>query len=471
MTILGISDVTGNHSHSSIAILNESNILFALSHERTSRIKNDNTFPEETIKKALDYCNLSIKDIDCFACGYPPANYYNSLLQYNKNDLPRSMMHTLVNRPVELCKHLVPNLRKGLFDPQNTNGLFKMGITPEKFMFIDHHLAHVSAGYFSSGFDDCLAISYGGFAPHISGQNVGLGAVYRCQGDKIDFLEDIPMFAAGCFFSGITVALGFKYMQQEGKTMGLAAYGDPSICLDEMKKLGSRFDGTNWTKYEYWIDYIQTPRENVFLGSKSGKALTSLIEKYGPENVAAAAQRLWEENLKNFVNYLVKKYKTSKFILSGGVFLNVQLNSRIQANENVESIFMHPHTGDGSTTIGAAIEAHRKLSGKPVRPNIHDTGLGLEFSDMDIIKSWKSGSYKGNIDRIPGNISEYAAQKLAQGKIIGWFQGREEYGPRSLGHRCILGDPRDIAVKEKNSCHKKQRSLCTCCSLMSVRMR
>ena len=446
MNILGISDVTGNHSHSCVALMQDGTLKFALSQERFSRVKNDGRFPHEALQALFDHCDLGYKDIDFFACGYPPADYYGSLLQYSKLDLPRSFFNVLLSRPLQLSKYLLPNIQKALFDPKAANGLFDAGISSSQFKFYDHHLSHVSAGYFSSDFDDCIAISYGGFAPHINGQNVA-GAVYRCQGEKISWLEDIPMYAAGCYFSGIAVALGFTYMQQEAKTMGLAGYGDPSICYEELKTITTQFVDKLWVPYSFWIDYIMSPRKEVFLGSKSGRKLLKLIKNHGPQNVAAAAQKLWQENILRFVEYLSKKYDTSKFVLSGGTFLNVQIVKAIMKMPQITDVFLHPHTGDGSTTIGAMIEAHRELTGHPARIPLEDVGLGCEFSKEQIEKSIQAETHIFST-QVP-DIPKYVAQQLAQKKVIGWFQGREEYGHRSLGHRCILGDPRSPKVKEK----------------------
>jgi carbamoyltransferase len=447
MNILGISDVTGNHSHSCVALMQDGKLEFALSQERMSRVKNDGRFPHEALQALFNYSGSTYKDIDFFACGYPPADYYGSLMQYSKIDLPRSFANVMLFRPFQLSKYLLPNIRKALFDPKSSNGLFDAGIPQEKFKFYDHHLSHISAGYFSSEFDDCIGISYGGFAPHINGQNVA-GAVYRCLGEKISWLEDIPMQAAGCYFSGVAVALGFTYMQQEAKTMGLAGFGDPTICYDELKTITTQFINNKWEPYSYWIDYIMSPRKNVFLGTKSGRKLVKLIEKHGAENVAAAAQKLWQDNILRFVEYLSNKYKTFKFVLSGGTFLNVQIVKSILELPQITNVYLHPHTGDGSTTIGAMIEAHRELTGHPARIPLKDVGLGCEYSDQKI---------EDDIRRVGGpityskeqNIPKYVAEQIARKKVIGWFQGREEFGHRSLGHRCILGDPRYPEVKEK----------------------
>lgn len=457
MNILGISDVTGNHSHSCVAILQDGHLAFALSEERISRVKNDPRFPSAALQAALDYTGLRLNDIDAFACGYPPANYYGSLLHSGTFDLPRSVGNTLLRRPLKLGRYLLPNLKKGVLDPKASNGLFDMGVPAEKFRFVDHHRAHVSAGYFSSGFDEALAISYGGFAPHASGQNVA-GAVYYCQGDAIELLEDIPMYATGCYVSGVTVALGFRYMEQEGKTMGLAKTADYHDCYDKVRKLTSRFRQGEWKKYKYWIDYIMSPRADVFLGSKSGHRLEKLIAHHGGPSVAAAAQRLWEKNIVHLVRHYQARHGIRNLVLTGGTFLNGHINRLLAELQGIDAIYVFPHTGDGSTAIGAALETHRELTGTPARPKVFDTGWGVDHTEASIETAIRHFGSKISYEKI-GNPALYAAKQLATGKIVGWFQGREEYGPRTLGHRCILGDPRSMKIKVRMTRDIKGREL------------
>ncbi|MBN1998460.1 hypothetical protein JW935_12955 [candidate division KSB1 bacterium] len=440
MNILGISDVTGNHSHSCVALLQDGELTFALSQERLSGVKNDSRFPYGAIDALLDYSGLTLDRIDYFACGYPPSRYYSGLLQRSRLDLPRSLFYAGLNAPFTLARYLAPNIKKGLFDPAMANGLYQLGVSKDKFQFVDHHLAHVNAAYRSSPFDNAIGISYGGFAPHADGQNMA-GAVYRCCGKKITFLENIPMPATGCYYSGAGIAMGFRYMEQEGKIMGLAAQENPQICLDQVKKITTTFNGERWIPYAYWIDYIFSPRQKVFLNSRSGRRFTKLLKLYSRAAVAAAVQQLWQNNITGLVQHLAKKYVCRKFILAGGVFSNVQINAQLAALDVVENLFVHPFPADGSTTLGAMYTVYTDKTGRDLHVPLSDMGLGMEFSDAEIagiLKNYNSSIHYSKVKNVPSGV----ARALADGKIVGWFQGREEYGPRSLGHRCLLGDPR-----------------------------
>ena len=140
MNIVGISDVTGNHSHSCVALLQDGKLTFAQSQERISRVKNDSRFPTDALHNALEYAGLSLSDIDYFACAYPPANYYGSLMQHGIFDLPRSFGAAALRHPLTLGKYLAPNLKKGMFDPKSANGLFDLNVSPQKFFFVDRQV-------------------------------------------------------------------------------------------------------------------------------------------------------------------------------------------------------------------------------------------------------------------------------------------------------------------------------------------
>ncbi len=454
MNILGISDVTGNHSHSCVALLQDGQLTFALSRERLSGIKNDSRFPSDAIEVLLKQNGLTLEDIDYFACGYPPSRYYAALLKRNLFDLPRSLVTAARHAPATLLKYAFPNLKKGLFDPKVANGLLDMGVAKQKFYFTGHHLAHVNAAYRSSPFDHAIGVSYGGFAPHIDGQNVA-GAVYRCRGNKLAFLQNIPMPASGCAFSGAGVALGFRYMAQEGKTMGLAAKGNPQTCLEQVKKITTVFKDDAWQAYPYWIDYIFSPRQKVFLNCKSGRRLTGLAGRYSPADVAAAVQKVWQDNITGLIDYLARAYRCRNFVLAGGVFANVQINAKIAALDTVDRIFVHPFPGDGSTTLGAMYSLYTEKTGRSLRVPLTDMGLGTAYRDDEIAAVLENFAGTVHFATVK-NLPRYAAKAIADGKIVGWFQGREEYGPRSLGHRCLLGDPR-FADSRVRLTHIKQR--------------
>lgn len=437
MIVLGISDITGNHSHSCIAIVTNGHLKFALSQERQSRIKNDSQFPTTSIQAGLDYLGLTLSDIDAVACAYPPAHYYSGLLSHGWGNAFRTIGHAMAGKPHQFLRYIFPNLKKALFDPKG-NAFITRGIAENNFYYIDHHLAHVTAAYAASSFDRALAVSYGGFAPHADGTNVS-GAVYLCNNNSVQWIEDIPMCATGCWYSGITVALGYRYMQQESKTMGLSALGNPDRCYTNLSRLSTRFQSGRWQCSSHWLDSITSPRSDVFLNTYTGKCLSRLLQSVPPQDVAAAAQKIWQENIVAYIRNLVKRYPVEHLILTGGTFQNIIINTALAGMPEIKNTYIHPHPGDGSTPIGAALSFFQTKTGTLVRAPLSDTGLGCEFNDNTIYKVLRRYGNRINIKKI--KKIEYTADRLAKKRIIGWFQGREEYGNRSLGHRCILASP------------------------------
>ena len=454
MNILGISDMTGNHSHSCAVLLQDGKLLFALSKERTSRIKNDHRFPIDVIEKLLSCTHLNPWDIDQVVCPYPPPLYYRSLFSNHWLDLPRSLAHTAILAPWSLAKTVIPNIRKSIFDPREDHDLHKAGITLQP-LYVDHHKSHVAAAYAESPFDDCLGISWGGFAPHLNGKNVA-GAVYRCQGEKISFLEDIPMPATGCTYSGFTVSLGLKYMQQESKVTALATLGNPKPAIDELYSVVTRFLDGKWHPYPYWVDYILSPRATVFMKTRTARKLDKWKNKYTPQDIAAAAQEAWSETVINAIRHFCSVYKCSKLALAGGTFLNHAINQKLLQQNEVDAIFIHPHTGDGSTPIGAALLTEQSRTGKLARFNHFDTAWGCEFSETEIESAIQKNQESLAIHSLTDPV-EFAANRIAWGEIIGWYQGRDEYGPRAMGSRSILADPRLTDHRKKINVHIKQR--------------
>ena len=182
-----------------------------------------------------------------------------------------------------------------------------------------------------------------------------------------------------------------------------------------------------------------------------------LIEKYGKEHVAAAAQKLLEERIIGFIEALYEKYGFSHIALAGGTFLNVKVNKLILKLPFVEDIFVHPHASDGGTAIGAALELYHQKTNEPTLLKLNDSNLGLAFSDEEILSEIQSFRDHLSWEKLDGKMPEYVAEALVRGKVIGWFQGREEWGPRALGRRSVLADPRNPETREMINKKMKNR--------------
>ena len=456
MLIIGLNDVAGAHHNSSAALVEDGRILFAASEERFTRIKFDMNFPQNALQAALDFRRVTLKDIDFFAVGYPPSSFYFDLFDRKYFDLPRSLLGLLGHNLLGMLKYLAPNFSKMYKPAAFKNGLKEMGVPDEKIIFVDHHLSHAASAYRCSGFDECLAISMDGFGPNGKGKNIA-GQVYTCAGGDMTLLEEIPLYATALWYSAFTVCLGLKYMDGEGKTMGLAAYGDPDVCYKDIKDMVFRYENDQWIGYPYWIDYIMVPRDEVLMQTKSGRRIMNLIKVHGKEHVAAAAQRLLEERILAFITQMYKKHPFRKIALAGGTFLNVKVNKLIRELPYVDDIFIHPHASDGGTAVGAALQLYHEKTGEPTLSAMTDSDLGVEFSDEEILADLREFDDKIEWQELDGKLPEYVAKALTQGKVIGWFQGREEWGPRALGRRSVLADPRDPDTRDKINSQMKNR--------------
>jgi carbamoyltransferase len=196
---------------------------------------------------------------------------------------------------------------------------------------------------------------------------------------------------------------------------------------------------------------------SLFMATPIGKKLSALIEQHTDRNVAAAAQLVLEEMILEYVNYLGQRTGQSKIALAGGVFLNVKMNKRILLElPFVEDVYIHPHAGDGGTCIGAALELYyqKTQDWKPQR--MRTAALGVEYSPEEIEEALAQFSEEVEYERVE-DIARVTAEQIAQGKVIGWFQGRAEWGPRALGSRTVAADPRNPKTKERINDQMKRR--------------
>ncbi|OGC01876.1 hypothetical protein A2V82_02635, partial [candidate division KSB1 bacterium RBG_16_48_16] len=301
-----------------------------------------------------------------------------------------------------------------------------------------------------------LTISMDGFGPNAAGKNIA-GQIYRCADGKMELVEEIPLYATALWYSAFTQCLGLKYMDGEGKTMGLAAYGDPAKCYGQVRDMVFEYRDGEWIGYKYWIDYVMVPRESVLIKTHSGRRIMRLIKQYGMEHVAAAAQRLLEERILGYIDGLHKRMAFARVALAGGTFLNVKVNKLILELPYIDAVFVHPHASDGGTAIGSALELYHEKTGEKTVLNLMDSNLGKEYSNEEILSALRQHSDRVEWEELDGELPAYVANALTEGKVVGWFQGREEWGPRALGRRSVLADPRNPETREVINSKMKSR--------------
>lgn len=455
MKIIGLtSHLTGNHDNSA-ALLVDGKIVFAQSEERITRIKHDNRFPTNSIKEALNYDKLNLEDINYFASGAPPTNLFKLLIIYVKGFRYTNVKKILqwVIARIALLVNEGENYQKR----KGPSSLQELKIREDKIIYIPHYLAHAETAYVFGGLERCLVVAWDGYGMDEGGLPL-CGSIYRGENGVLSKLEEIPVYTSlALYYGAVTVALGFKLNDGEGKTMGLAAYGKKSSALKIVRELFPFFNGKRWIARNNWLEINGVSRPEYFRLTPTYRFIRSLIEEHGAEQVAYAAQVVLEEEGEKFFRYLVKKYKLRKVAVAGGIFLNVKFNMRLLKNKVVDEIFIYPNPGDGGVAVGAALACYKKMGGEVSVEIMQSAALGRKFKNQEVKKATRSFSKKIISKNYGKQIYKIAAKDIAQGKVIGWFVGRDEWGPRALGQRSVLADPRKAAIKDRLNERLKQR--------------
>lgn len=445
--ILGITGIKDYSHDNSAVIIKNGEILFAASEERYSRKKHDCSFPFNAIRNAFSYLKIRERDIKNISIGYPKRNILSILKNHLFYELIFFLCEILVYRNIFLLKDSFVFLLI-LLKHSVSNKEVQKFLSKKNMKYVDHHLAHGASAYYLSGYDETLCVVLDAFGPKLNG-DIRSGAVFYCKKENIKEIMSVPIYASlGLFYQAITMALGFTPGDGEGKTMGLAAYGDPDKLYKEIKKFAPSFSDGKWKQGEDWISSITSTipsLNNLYYSTRFGKTIKKLLNEEKKEDIAATTQLILEEEILKLVTYHLKKHPAIHNIcLAGGVFLNVKANKKISELKTVRDVFVQPHAGDGGTAMGAAL-----ISSK-IKPNkqIVNCGLGQSYSDSEILR-WLKKFKKDITYSKEKNIVEYTADQLTNGKVIGWFQGRAEWGPRALGFRSVLADPRDIRVKDR----------------------
>jgi carbamoyltransferase len=415
---------------SSACIARDGELLFAVAEERISRIKHDAGFPLNAIRACLEFAKVQPGELDficqgwqtpaqvlaadlkCFARGQYPVTYLNVL---NSTRLYASMAHQ--------------------------NGGFKrftyhFGPTRAQMRFVDHHLAHAISAYSYSGFDKAAVVVMDGRGAWEA------SSIWYGHDGYLDHVLTIPWpNSLGLFYAQFTEYLGFVPNSDEWKVMGLAPYGHPGVNLEE-------FISLNHESY----------RVNAALMFDHKNGASAIARRLGParepesdisdkfKNVAFAVQDACEVAMTALVKLATEKTRCRNVCLAGGVALNSKANGKIQASGLTDNIFIQPAAADDGAALGAVLAPYLDHGGRlPMRPMRH-AYLGPAYCDVEIEKTLRT--YKIRTTRL-NNVAAATADLLASGKIIGWYQGRMEFGPRALGNRSILSDPRDPEMNAK----------------------
>lgn len=440
--------INAYHGDSSACLLIEGRLVCAIEEERIRRIKHWAGLPVEAIRWCLEYSGISLRDVDYIAIGRNPYSH-----------IFRKILRVLRKRPdSDFLKNRAKNAAK--IGNIKSNICKALGIAESeckaKVINVEHHKAHLASSFLVSPFDEAVCISVDGFGDFVSSMR-GVG---RGKTISVDDMVYYP-HSLGIFYTAITQFLGFPKYGDEYKVMGLSALGKP-VYADKMKEIvKSKDNGLFELDTSYFIHDTKGIEMTWNEGEPSiGNIYSSkFIDTFGrprkkdePINehhadIAASAQAVYEEAFFNILNASYDRLRCDKLCLSGGCIQNSLANGKIFERTKFKDVYIPPAAHDAGTAIGAAFWVWNVALGKDRSFVMDSPYLGPEYSNSDIegVLREKGLKYRKLLDH---DLYNEVAKNIAEGKIVGWFQGRTEWGPRALGNRSILVDPRRKEMKD-----------------------
>ncbi len=435
MYILGISCY---YHDASAALLKDGEIVAAAEEERFTRKKHDTSFPLKAITFCLESQGITMKDVSYVAFYEKPFLKFERMLSQHIEMFPQTLKTFLSALPSWINEKLrVPRtVRKKLH--------YKGQV-----LFIHHHLAHAASTFLVSPFEKAAVVTIDGVGEWTT-TAYGIG-----EENNIHLMKEIKFpHSLGLLYSTITAYLGFSVNNSEYKVMGLAPYGDMNKSTNAYyKKLRQVIDIKEDGSYRLDLSYFVYHYKDCMPSKKMCRLLDGPITKRGSEmtqrhkDIAAALQLIYEEVLFKILNHVYDVTKCENLVFSGGCALNSVANGKILSNTPFKKIWMQPNASDGGTSIGAASYIYHTLLNRK-REYVQDNAfLGPKFSNHEIKAFLEKNRIKySTLDE--HELLRTTAELLHKNKVVGWFQGRMEWGPRALGNRSILANPANQKAKE-----------------------
>jgi carbamoyltransferase len=450
MIIIGIS-----MSHDgTITVLKDGKNIFSIGEERLNRIKSYIGFPFKALEYIVQQGIIKPEAVDQIVIGthaqFPASHkemfafclnedkiYYD----FQNHDKPAGFYigdqeWEKIKTDAE-CKAYVEGKLKSIFAAQ--------GITAP-ISFADHHQCHATAAYYASGFKEALAITLDSYGDGLS------ATVTMCRNGNIERIHEEPYdHSLGSLYSEVTKACGFRISRHEGKITGLAAYGDPAKSEAYFDTCVQVKDGKIHIQLEKndILSKLIRVSGNFISGIKDTRPerIIKELRHLSKEDLSAGVQRMLEKRAVEFISYWVQKTGIRNIVVSGGVFANVKANQRIAELKEVEEFFVYPDMGDGGNAYGGAVHYYFQHTKNSIPySSLHDVYLGPAYSAEEIeteLKKHPTIAYHKSND-----VAEETGALVFDNKIVGWFQGAMEYGPRALGNRTILASPTDKTINK-----------------------
>jgi carbamoyltransferase len=461
--ILGIS---AYYHDSAAALLIDGEIVAAAHEERFTRKKHDMSFPKNAIRYVLSEADLSVADLSAIAFYDKPYIKFERLLETYHAFAPKGLQSFLAAVPVWIKEKLF--MKKMLWDELEAINNGHLRRKP-KLYFPEHHLSHAASAFFPSPFDRAAILTIDGVGEWAT-TTIGIG-----ESSDITILKELPFpHSVGLLYSAFTYYCGFKVNSGEYKLMGLAPYGghDNPEKVEQYKELilehlvDIRKDGSILLNMEYF-DYATGLR---MCNNEKWKALFGIVKRE-PESgltqpymdMALAIQQVTEEIILKLAQTAVEITGVRDLVMAGGVALNCVANGRLLRSGIVDNLWIQPAAGDAGGSVGAALAVHHiggksaRKAGKVGADRMQGAYLGPAFTDQDVVRLCRKYDAPFKHFAEFTDLTDEVAAILAQGQVVGWFQGRMEYGPRALGNRSILGDPRDPEMQKKLNLKIKYR--------------
>ena len=440
--IIGIS---AYFHDSSVALIEDGNIVYASQEERFSRKKHDSSFPNNALKNLLEFNKIKLSDVNHIIFFEKPFLKFERLLETYLAFAPKGIKQFLFSIPIWIKKKLFMK-NEILKELKNFDKKFES----KKIFFSEHHLSHAASAFFPSPFLDALILTADGVGEWAT-TTVALG-----QKNKIEIKKEINFpNSLGLLYSAFTYFIGFKVNSGEYKLMGLAPYGKPIYAdLIKEKMVHIKEDGSfrlNQDYFDYSTGFKMVNDKFCHLFKQKPRSPETKITKFHMD-IASSIQKVTEEIMIKILNSLQKEYKTKNLCLAGGVALNCVANGIIKQKKIFKNIWIQPAAGDAGGSLGAALALwYMHLNKKRVvkkEDNMTGSFLGPRYETEKIVKILND--LKAYYVRVPKKkLCKLIAKKISKGNAVGWFQGRMEFGPRALGGRSILADPRNKNMQKQ----------------------
>jgi carbamoyltransferase len=456
MDILGISC----YYHDAAAVLlRDGQLIAAAEEERFTRVKHDYSFPHNAIRFCLEQAGTSGADLDYVVFFEKPFRKFDRILMTVLQTYPKSW------------KVFRESMITWMLDKLWVGSVIEseLGVPKEKVLFCEHHLSHAASAFLCSPFDEAAILTVDGVGEWVTGTwGTGRGSEIRLA-KQMEFPHSL-----GLLYSAFTAFLGFEVNEGEYKVMGMAPYGQPRYVDKVWKLVQQNSDGSFSLDMDYFcfhhstdrtfsrrfVDLFGEPRSPrlQFFTEASGfptyfgeppanfRELCRLNQHYA--DIAASIQCVTEELLVNMARRLHERTGLKRLCIAGGVGLNSVANSRILRETPFEELFVQPAAGDGGGALGAALWAYNSLLGKPRSFRMDHAYWGQSYSANEIRSFLEQGSIPHRRIENDDALMDQVVERLMQGKVVGWFQGGFEWGPRALGNRSILADARNPAMKD-----------------------